>query len=362
MRRVLSRSILSILLSFVSAVNVALAQDVPEAGDWISGVVSDSLGPLAKVSVMEQDRAGNIIKKVPTSSEGLFSLLLINPNDSLRFSFDGYYDVTVPVDRVRYEITLQLDWTPKPDPRSLVKYGTGTEAGHEFVDLGLSVKWATCNVGAEYPDDFGDYYAWGEISPYYESLDPLVWKESVERGYDNYTSNYYYDEKTRMWLYCDTPAFHHVEYRKYNVDGKKQLDPEDDAAHANWGGAWRMPTGDEYKELIDNSICTLSKMNGVVGYTFKSNITGNSIFFPAAAYYNGTEYHPFEQTEKRVVGMSYGCIYWSSSLSTGYSENASSLKIARNRWNYVEERMEETYVRVGMTIRQLGASVRPVCP
>lgn len=361
MRRVLSIFILSILLSFVSAVNSVFAQDMPEAGDWISGVVSDSLGPLAKVRVMEQDSAGNIIKKVPTSSEGLFSLLLINPNDSLRFSFDGYYDVTVPVDRVRYEITLQLDRTPIPDPRSLIQYGTGAEAGHEYVDMGLSVKWATCNVGAEYPDDFGDYYAWGEISPYYESQDPLVWKEGAEKGYDNYTFNYSYDEKSKVRLYYGTPEILHVEYHKYKVDGKTQLDPENDAAHMNWGGAWRMPTDNEFKELIDSCTCTFSEMNGVSGYTFKSKITGNSIFFPGAGYYNGTKFVPFEKNEGGGR-KSYGGVYWSSSLSTGYSHRASCLEMVRNRWNHVEERMVETYITRNIMLRQVGTPIRPVCP
>ena len=336
-------------------------QDIPEAGDWISGVVSDSLGPLAKVSVMELDTACIIIKTVPTSSEGLFSLLLINPNDSLRFSFDGYYDVTVPVDRLRYEITLQLDRTPKPDPRSLIRYGTGTEADHEYVDMGLSVKWATCNVGAEYPDDYGDYFAWGEISPYYESQDPLVWKEGAEKGYDNYTFNYSYDEKSRVRLYYGTPEILHVEYHKYKVDGKTQLDLENDAAHMNWGGAWRMPTDNEFKELIDSCTCTYSEMNGVSGYTFKSKITGNSVFFPGAGYYNGTKFFPIEKYEGGGR-KSYGGVYWSSSLSTGYSHRASCLDLVRNRWSHVEERMVETYVTRNIMLRQVGTPIRPVCP
>ena len=358
MRKVLSISILSILLSFVSAVNSVFAQDMPEAGDWISGVVSDSLGPLAKVRVMEQDSAGNIIKTVPTSSEGLFSLLLINPNDNLRFSFDGYYDVTVPVDRFRYEITLQLDRTPKPDPRSLVKYGTGTEAGHEFVDLGLSVKWATCNVGAEYPDCFGDYYAWGEISPYYESLDPLVWKEGLENGYAEYL---YFDENTKHFKIGNSGILH-VDYYKYYVGGKEQLDLEDDGAHMNWGGAWRMPTSKEFEELIDSCICTLSKMNGVVGFTFKSKITGNSIFLPAAGYYSNTRHRPQYFPNASEHSSSYLSAYWSGSLSSGYSSRASCLKISRTDWNRETLRFENTSVTIDVMLRHAGAPVRPVCP
>ena len=67
------------------------------------------------------------------------------------------------------------------------------ESQHEYVDLGLSVKWATCNIGAEEPEDYGDYFAWGETEPYYYSLSPLVWKEGHEEGYWGGNSYFDYD-------------------------------------------------------------------------------------------------------------------------------------------------------------------------
>lgn len=230
-------------------------------------------------------------------------------------------------------------------------------AGHEYVDMGLSVKWATCNVGAEHPEDFGDYFAWGEISPFYESLDPLVWKEGAERGYAEYS---YSDEKSRY----STIGYHtilHVEYHKYSVGGKMLLDPEDDAAHVNWGEAWRMPTEKEFKELIDSCTCDISRMNGVVGYTFKSNINGNSIFLPGAGLFNETHFRPYDKDEGGGR-KSYGGVYWSSSLSAGYSHRASCLEITRTGWNREEHRLEKTSVKINVMLRYAGAPVRPVCP
>ena len=122
--------------------------------------------------------------------------------------------------------------------------------GHEYVDLGLSVKWATCNVGADKLEDYGDYYAWGET----------VSKSSYDK--DN----------------CET-------YGK-NIGDIKSTDR--DVAHVKWGGTWRMPTKTEIKELVDNCTWTWMMQNGVKGYKFTSKKNGNSIFLPAAGYWLGT--------------------------------------------------------------------------
>ena len=122
---------------------------------------------------------------------------------------------------------------------------TNTINGHEWVDLGLSVKWATCNVGATSPSDYGDYFAWGEIST----------KSS-------YTEN---NSKT---------------YKKHmdDIAGNSQYD----AARANWGSTWRMPTKKEFKELRDQCIWTWTSLGGRSGYRVTSKTNGNSIFLPAA--------------------------------------------------------------------------------
>ena len=164
--------------------------------------------------------------------------------------------------------------------------------GHEWVDLGLpsGLKWATCNVGASAPEDYGDYYRWGDTN---------------NRGlcdWDVY--KWCNDSYNSMTKYCTN--------RKYGtVDNKTTLDPEDDAAHVEWGGTWRMPTLDEQKELLNNCTCTKTTQNGVVGY----NVTGpngNSIFLPAAGYG-----YKWVFNERDSSGY-----YWSSSLRSSRNDGA----------------------------------------
>ena len=134
---------------------------------------------------------------------------------------------------------------------------TGTENGHEYVDLGLpsGTKWATCNVGATAPEAYGDCFAWGETEP----------KD-------------YYDWNTYKFTTDGCRTF-----TKYNdTDGKTTLDPEDDAAAVNWGGRWRMPTDAEWIELEENCTWTWTRLNGVNGCEVKSKTNGNSIFLPEA--------------------------------------------------------------------------------
>ena len=109
----------------------------------------------------------------------------------------------------------------------------GSENGHEWVDLGLSVKWAACNIGATKPEERGNHYEWGEIS-------------QIDNKYiGKFTGNKYKFFKKKFLGY---------EVIKYNnsIDSKTRLDPIDDAAVVNWGGSWRMPTYEEMSELRDN--------------------------------------------------------------------------------------------------------------
>ncbi len=154
---------------------------------------------------------------------------------------------------------------PKTDPAN----------GHEWVDMGLSVKWATCNVGASKPSGLGDYFSWGETDPMYAyNSDHYVFGDDS----DNYT--------------------------KYNKsDGKMRLDLSDDAAHVKWGGGWRMPTIAEFDELQAN--CTVEWAqweDGTPGVVFTSRINGNQVFFPAAGIRIGDSIDSYGNV---------GC-YWSS--------------------------------------------------
>ena len=195
---------------------------------------------------------------------------------------------------------------------------------HEYVDLGLSVKWATCNVGASKPEEFGDYFAWGEIQPkdYYD-WSSYVW------------CNGSLDTQTK---YCVNSAFG-------LVDNKTTLDLSDDAAHANWGGSWRMPTLEELAELRNNCIWSITTKNNVTGYIVTSKSNGNSIFIPAAGQYI--------KDSLKSSGKSGN--YWSCSLVAGIDKNSSQSY-------YIYFRIEDDFVDIYGNARYYGRSIRPVCP
>jgi hypothetical protein len=194
-----------------------------------------------------------------------------------------------------------------------------TENGHAYVDLGLSVKWATMNVGASKSEDYGDYFAWGEIAP----------KE--EYSWSTYT-------------YCNGSSSSLTKYN-YNsslgfVDNKTQLELSDDAARANWGGKWRMPTDAELTELREQCTWTWTTENDINGYKVTSRINGKSIFLPAAGNRTGP-----------LLGSVGDGYYWSSSISTeGSPVGAYYLYFLSGSVNRYDGS------------RDYGQSVRPVCP
>ena len=154
---------------------------------------------------------------------------------------------------------------------------TGTANGHDYVDLGLSVKWATCNVGATKPEEYGNYYAWGET------------KTKTTYDWNTYKwATATYDAEYDRW-YLETLTKYNTDANYGTVDNKTTLDLADDAARANWGGAWRMPTDGEWAELLEE--CTWKWKNAykgtTAGYLVTSKINGNSIFLPAAGHRYG---------------------------------------------------------------------------
>ena len=197
------------------------------------------------------------------------------------------------------------------------------ENGYEYVDLGLSVKWATMNVGANKPEDYGDYFAWGE---------------TITKTTYNWTN----------YKYCKG-SFNNL--TKYNtesgygiVDNKTQLDLSDDVASASWGGRWRMPTDVEMIELRTACTWRWATQNGINGYIVTSNKEGfinKFIFLPAAGdCYNSV-----------LSGVSKNGSYWSSSLSsTNYSTEPLGLFFNSGQ------------VYRSSIHRCRGQSVRPVCP
>ena len=187
---------------------------------------------------------------------------------------------------------------------------------HAYVDLGLpsGLLWATCNVGANSPEENGDYFAWGETTP--------------KDHYDWY--NYQHSNGYSLTKYCNDPE------NGYNgfVDNMTDLLSEDDAATANWGSDWRMPSVDEWLELIDNTTQTWIPGSGCV---FQAP-NGNSIFLPAAGYYEGTDFN-FEGTNGQ---------YWSSTLYSYYAFLSTFTFIAPDSYHCVSNH------------RCQGRSIRPV--
>ena len=198
---------------------------------------------------------------------------------------------------------------------------TGSSNGHEWVDLGLSVKWATCNVGASSPGDYGNYYAWGETN----TKSDYSWTNYKFRtsgdSYDNVTFSKYNTKSGRGVL-----------------DNKTRLDYSDDAARQNWGGRWRMPTDAEWTELRNNCTWTWTSQGGHNGYKVTSKTNGNSIFLPAAGYRYGSSLS---------YAGSYG-IYWSSSLDSD------------SPWIAWRVGFDSSGVYRSDSIRCYGYSVRPV--
>ncbi|MBP5348474.1 MAG: M56 family metallopeptidase [Bacteroidaceae bacterium] len=197
---------------------------------------------------------------------------------------------------------------------------------HEYVDLGLSVKWATCNVGASKPEDNGNLYAWGET-------------EVKEQ----------YTMRTSKWGSPFSLKKYNINSEDGTVDNKTTLDLEDDVAHVTWGGNWRMPTREEMDELHDNCTWEWTTLNGINGYRVtskKQGYTDRSIFLPAAgSKYNGR----YEYGSKGN--------YWSRSLMTDpYGDGSVTCGTgACIRFN-------NNQADVGWESRAAGLSVRPVCP
>ena len=168
--------------------------------------------------------------------------------------------------------------------------GNGSYNGHDYIDLGLpsGTLWATCNVGADTPEGYGDYFAWGETQP------KAVYTDSNYvyslGGYDDFTK------------YCTKPEFGYNGF----TDNLKTLQPGDDAATVNWGEGWRTPTINEWVELLTKCSYTFTTRNGVKGCLFTAR-NGNSIFLPVRGRI-GNDKSSNEDNKGN---------YWSSSLNKG---------------------------------------------
>lgn len=193
---------------------------------------------------------------------------------------------------------------------------------NNYVDLGLpsGTLWAKCNLGANTPDEYGDYFAWGEIA------------SKTLYNWETYQySNDFYNTLTK---YCNNPEYGNNGF----TDELTTLLPEDDASTAILGSDWRMPTADDWQELFDNTTASWGHQGNVNGVFFTA-LNGNSIFLPAAGHIEGSSYH-----NEGEIGN-----YWSSSLYTDYP------------WGARGARLKATsQVIWGDDPRNYGQTIRPV--
>lgn len=187
-----------------------------------------------------------------------------------------------------------------------------------YVNLGLSVKWADCNIGAASPEGFGDYFAWGEIAQ----------KSSI---------NYFWD----TYIICngryDALYGYNFDATLGRVDNKEFLEKEDDAAYSVLGENWRLPSKAEFEELREKCEWEWSQNNGVDGYTI-TGVNGNSIFLPVTGYFSGVNHVD-----------SFNGNYWSNQVDKSASNDAFALIFSRTK---------EAYIKV--SARRLGLPVRAV--
>ena len=261
----------------------------------------------------EFDKGDDIEVTVERSSAAI--MLVLDCSSSLQSDGDKFTEMKTHVKNFINTLAAAMGdadpgTTPTPQPD-----------GHDYVDLGLpsGTLWATCNVGASSPEEYGDYFAWGETKP--------------KTTYNWSTYKYCKGTETTMTKYC-TESYYGT------VDNKRELEPSDDAATVNWGSNWQMPSLEQLKELYNSSYTTTTwtTMNGVYGWKITSKSNGNSIFLPAAGYRYGTSLN---------YAGSFGD-YWSRSLNTSNSGNAYYLSF------------NSSNIYADYNGRYYGRSVRPV--
>ncbi|MCM8873376.1 MAG: fimbrillin family protein [Paludibacteraceae bacterium] len=195
--------------------------------------------------------------------------------------------------------------------------------GHEYIDLGLpsGTLWATCNIGAESSEDYGDYFAWGET----ETKETFTW------------DNYAFGKESELTKYCNNADCG-------TVDNLLTLEAEDDAAVAKWGGDWKVPTYEIFKELYDNCERELTTQNDVKGCLFTSKTNGNTLFLPIDA----------------DISSDYG-MYWTSSLNTTNPNGAWYLIISFDA-TLGEYCVLSDYYSTNYNSRMCMQAIRPVIP
>ena len=273
----------------------------------------------------------------PTIPAGTYYFVVLPQTFTTGFTIEAYQEGNA-TDKPNYTRTFGGKITlPRSRVLNVGEMAPDPFNGHDYVDLGIEVDgykvlWATMNVGASTPEGNGDYFAWGETTPYYQNWSgsgkPTSWKDGKSAGY-------------KWESYCGQSSF--TEWSTVPYDDNKVLKPEYDAAHVIWGGDWVMPTQAEWAALCNTDNCTRewTKLNNVNGWKFTSKKdSSKSIFLPAAGDFLGTSIY--------YVGDNGFC--WSSSLYAGDSTIA-------YYFSFGSSTVGSDYHRNN---RYYGQSVRPV--
>ena len=276
---------------------------------WLGGNANPILNPVLTLTSSQSvtvgyDGSSGKIEYTLTNPKSGVTLMVVDNADWLTTSKSGStisYDVEANGGESSRTATITVSYEDQYFEVEVKQSGnpatTGKHEGHEWVGLGLSVKWATCNVGAISPEQYGEYYAWGETST----------KNTGEN--------------------CST-------YNKSigNIAGTSR-----DVAHVKWGGNWRMPTKAEFDELQNRNNCTWewTTQNGKRGYKVTSKKNGNSIFLPAAGF--------------RRSGME---LYYDGSIGYYWSSSPNSLDVVSA---YILSFVGDSFASRGN-----GLTVRPV--
>ena len=335
--------------------------------DQTTGVVGNASGNAIAIAVSNN---GAAIIPAQTISGGLLSIVTDKGTAtysvaSKEFEAGKLYTLNITVNlRAVGTTTAITGWTSEGTVTVVAE--RPMIAGHEYVDMGNGLKWASCNLGASAPWEYGDYFQWGAIMPYYQAgysqESPCThWiSGKTGHGWANYPfmEEGYADEKhitkyTRPEEYTISGAIWYDGNGHFIGDNKTQLELADDAARQRWGSTWRTPTQAEWDALENTGNYSWVWMtdylgtgiNGMLVTRLNGPCAGNSIFLPAA----GVRKTPSYSTEDKLENAGVRGYYWSSSLHPDRSTSARNVAI------------ESTGVSHSMnTIREYAESIRPV--
>ena len=291
------------------------ATDVGESSATLNGYVTSTDGVSYCGFILNMGTYNDTIT-VESFAGGNFSYRAYNLTSGTTYYYQAF------ANRNGWVFGQEMSFTTSISEQQEPSYSqpTGYVGGYGYVDLGLpsGTLWAYTNIGASVPEEYGNYYAWGETET----------KETYDFAY-----RYYCD--TTLTKYCNDSAYGYEGY----TDTLTTLEASDDAATVNWGSNWRMPTQTEMQELLDNCDATWTNMNGINEMLFTSRSNSNSIFLPAAGSMGGSS----------VENVGSNGNYWTSSLYADYTSTA---------WGFL---FDSSSSRTYNDLRNYGISVRPIC-